>query len=290
MLSALPLNKLQAISDLIRLPRQQGTLLLLWPTLWSLFIAADGRPDINMLAIFAAGTFLMRSAGCTMNDIADRSFDPHVERTRERPLASKKLTVVEALIVMAALATAAFALVMQLNRLTVMLSFVGLALTAVYPFVKRFSHFPQVVLGMAFGWGAVMAWSAVRDEISLVPILIFLANIFWATAYDTIYALMDKDDDMRIGVKSTAIYFGSSVYKALMVCYIGFTVLLGAAASLMAMGPVFWAGLVLTLCLLLGVVAMVKKNPTRQTAFKGFEANALLGGILLLFISIDLNL
>jgi len=290
MAAALPIDKLRAISDLVRLPRQQGTLLLLWPTLWSLFIAADGRPGLDLLAIFIAGTFLMRSAGCTMNDIADRGFDPHVERTKDRPLANKRLSVTEAVIVMTALSIAAFALVLQLNRLTVMLSFVGLALAALYPFVKRFSHFPQVVLGMAFGWGAVMAWSAVRDEISFVPVLIFLANVFWATAYDTIYALMDKDDDEKIGVKSTAIFFGGSVYKALVVCYICFALLLGGAASLMAMGPVFWAGLVLTLGLLLAVVAMVKKNPTRQTAFKGFEANALLGGILLLFISIDLNL
>ncbi|OGP19956.1 MAG: 4-hydroxybenzoate polyprenyltransferase [Deltaproteobacteria bacterium GWA2_55_10] len=290
MVSALSIHKLRAISDLMRLPRQQGTLLLLWPTLWSLFIAADGRPDFNILAIFVAGTFLMRSAGCIMNDIADRGFDPHVERTKDRPLANKRLNVIEAIIVMTALSAAAFALVLQLNRLTIMLSFVGIALAAIYPFVKRFSHFPQVVLGMAFGWGAVMAWSAVRDEISLVPILIFLANIFWATAYDTIYALMDKDDDLRIGVKSTAIFFGSSVYKALSVCYICFAVLLGGAASLMALGPVFWAGLAITLLLLLAVVAKVKKNPTRQTAFKGFEANALLGGIILLFISIDMNL
>ncbi len=288
--AAYSLNKLQAISDLVRLPRQQGTLLLLWPTLWSLFIAADGRPGSDLLAIFIAGTFLMRSAGCSMNDIADRGFDPHVERTKERPLANKRLSVMEAAIVMAVLSIAAFALVLQLNRLTVTLSFVGLALAAIYPFVKRFSHFPQVVLGMAFGWGAVMAWSAVRDEVSLVAVLIFLSNIFWATAYDTIYALMDRDDDIRIGVKSTAIFFGNSVYKALVICYICFAVLLGAAASLMAMGPVFWAGLVITLGLMLAIVAMVKKDPSRQTAFKGFEANALLGGILLLFISIDLNL
>jgi len=284
------LVKLTAISDLVRLPKQQGTLLLLWPTLWSLTIASGGAPGLKHLLIFTLGTFLMRSAGCAINDLADRKFDPEVERTRTRPLADGRLRPIEALFVFAALSTAAFALVMQLNRLTVMLSFAGLGLAAVYPFVKRVSHFPQVVLGMAFGWGAVMAWSAVTGELSVVPLLIFIGNIFWSTAYDTIYALMDKEDDLRIGVKSTAIFFGDGVFRALAALYFLMCLTLGAAGIAAGLGTVYLAGLVICLVLFLSVVGMVKANPLRKTANRGFVANAFIGGVLLLFILIDMNL
>lgn len=283
-------EKLHAISDLIRLPKQQGTLLLLWPAMWSLFIASGGAPGLKFLFIFIAGTFLMRSAGCAINDIADRNFDPFVERTRARPLASGRLNVKEAALVFSALSLLAFALVLQLNRLTILLSFAGLALAGAYPFVKRFSHFPQVVLGMAFGWGAVMAWSAVRGEVGAAPLLIFLANVFWSTAYDTIYALMDREDDLRVGVKSTAIYFGGSVYKALFVLYILFALAIGAAGALEGLGAVFFSGLAVCLALFMLVAAAVRKDPSREAAFKGFQANALIGGLLLFFIFIDLNL
>ncbi|MFQ5464411.1 MAG: UbiA family prenyltransferase, partial [Thermodesulfobacteriota bacterium] len=203
--------KLTAISDLIRLPKQYGTLLLLWPTMWSLVIASGGRPSFRHLVVFTVGTFLMRSAGCAINDIADRNFDGFVERTRTRPLASGRLNVREALFVFAVLGLGAFVLVLQLNRLTIVLSFVGIALAAIYPFMKRVSHLPQAFLGAAFGWGAVMAWSAATGTVGGVAVLIFLANVFWSTAYDTIYALMDVEDDLKIGVKSTAILFGPRV-------------------------------------------------------------------------------
>lgn len=284
------IGKLAAISELVRLPRQQGTLLCLWPAMWSLFIATDGLPPFKLLFIFALGAFLMRSAGCAINDFADRRFDPEVERTRTRPLATGALRPKEALIVFAALSIAAFILVLQLNRLTVMLSFVAVALAAAYPFVKRHSHFPQVVLGIAFGWGAVMAWSAARGEVSAAALLIFVANIFWSTAYDTIYALMDREDDIRIGVKSTAIFFGDGVFRALAVLYFLMAASLGAAGILEGLGVVYLSGLAMCLALFLGVVGLVKSNPSRKTANAGFAANAVIGGALLLFIILDLNL
>lgn len=287
--SAPALGKLSAISDLVRLPKQQGTLLLLWPTMWSLFIASSGVPSLKLILIFLLGTFLMRSAGCAINDLADRKFDPEVERTRTRPLASGRLKPVEALFVFAFLCLLAFVLVLQLNTLTVMLSLAGLALAAAYPFVKRVSHFPQVVLGMAFGWGAVMAWSAVRGELSVAALLIFVANIFWSTAYDTIYALMDKEDDIKIGVKSTAIFFGSHVFSALVALYFLTTLALGAAGIIEGLGLVYLAGLAICLVLFLAVVGMVKSNPTRKTANRGFIANAFIGGVLLVFIIIDMR-
>jgi len=282
-------GKLTAISDLVRLPKQQGTLLLLWPAMWSLFVASDGRPSFEHLVIFCLGTFLMRSAGCAINDLADRRFDPGVERTRTRPLADGRLRPVDALLVFAALSALAFALVLQLNRLTVMLSLVGISLAAAYPFVKRVSHFPQVVLGMAFGWGSVMAWSAVREEVSLVAALIFSGNVFWSTAYDTIYALMDREDDLKIGVKSTAIFFGEKVFKALFVLYLLMIMALGFAGALAGLGGVYFAGLAVCFALFSGVVAMVKADPSRETANRGFFANAVIGGLLLLFIIIDMR-
>ncbi len=283
-------EKFHAISDLIRLPKQQGTLLLLWPTMWSLFIASGGSPGLKLLFVFTAGTFLMRSAGCAINDIADRGFDPFVERTRARPLASGRLNVKEAALVCAALTLLAFVLVLQLNRLTILLSFAGLALAGAYPFVKRVSHFPQVVLGAAFGWGAVMAWSAVKGEVGAAALLIFLANVFWSTAYDTIYALMDKEDDLRVGVKSTAIFFGASVHRALLILYVLFALALGAGAAIAGLGAVFFSGLAVCLALFLAAAASVRKNGTREAAFKGFQANALIGGLVLFFIIIDMNL
>lgn len=287
--SAPALVKLTAISELVRLPRQQGTLLLLWPTMWSLFIASGGAPSLKHVIIFTLGTFLMRSAGCAINDLADRKFDPEVERTRTRPLASGALKPKEALFVFAVLCLLAFALVLQLNRLTVMLSFAGVALAAVYPFIKRVSHFPQVVLGMAFGWGSVMAWTAVTGELSAAALLIFAGNIFWSTAYDTIYALMDKEDDLRIGVKSTAIFFGGNVFKALAALYFLMILTLGAAGMVAGLGTIYLAGLAVCLVLFLSVVSMVKSNPVRKTANRGFIANAFIGGVLLFFIVLALR-
>jgi len=288
--NAVTAKKLSAVSDLIRLPKQQGTLLVLWPTLWSLFMATSGAPGTKLLVIFVLGTFLMRSAGCAINDIADRNFDPHVERTKTRPLANGRLKVTEALLVFAALSALAFALVLFLNRFTVMLSVVGILLASLYPFVKRVCHFPQVVLGMAFGWGSVMAWSAATGSLGAPAVLIFVANIFWSTAYDTIYALMDIEDDIKIGVKSTAIFFGKKVYLALTILYLLFASMLALAGYVVEMGSFYYCGIALSLAALLLLVARLKQNPTRDTAFRGFIGNAIIGGFILLFIIIDLSL
>ncbi len=281
-------QKLHAFTELIRLPKQYGTLLVLWPMLWSLFLASGGVPEGRLLVIFILGTFLMRSAGCVINDIADRKFDPLVERTRARPLAAGTLSVREALLAFAVLAGCAFVLVLFLNRLTILLSFVGITLAVVYPFVKRVSHLPQTVLGMAFGWGAVMAWSAVNNSVSLAAILIFVANIFWSMAYDTIYALMDIRDDKRVGVKSTAILFGSGVYRALYGLYICFAIAMTGLGLLLGRGFYYYTGIILTLVGFLFFVRMLQNNPVPRVAFKGFLANAALGGFMLFFIAMDL--
>lgn len=281
-------KKLHAYTELIRLPRQYGTLLVLWPTLWSLFLASKGLPKAKYLVIFIIGTFLMRSAGCVINDIADRKFDPLVERTRGRPIASGALSVREALVAFAVLASSAFVLVLFLNRLTIALSFVGIALAVVYPFVKRVSHLPQTVLGMAFGWGAVMAWSAVNNSISYAAILIFIANIFWSMAYDTIYALMDIRDDKRIGVKSTAILFGARVYGVLYGLYGAFALAMFGVGLLLGLGLYYYVGIILAVAVCLFFVRTLKENPLPTTAFKAFLANAAVGGFILLFIALDL--
>ncbi len=280
-------QKLYAISDLIRLPKQYGTVLLLCPTLWSLFIASGSRPSLKHLVIFILGTFLMRSAGCATNDIADRNFDKHVQRTKTRPLADGRLNLKEAIIVFVLLSALAFILVLFLNPLTITLSVIGILLASIYPFVKRVSHLPQIFLGMAFGWGSVMAWSAVNNTVGLPAILIFTTNIFWSTAYDTIYALMDKEDDIKIGVKSTAILFGRHVYTALYLIYVAVIIILGLAGLVANMGSIYFAVLFLSGIIFEYMVAMLKKSPTRETAFKIFVANAVIGLVILAGIVAD---
>src|SRR3989338_5171934 len=208
-------ERLKDYARLMRLHRPIGIVLLLWPTLWALWIAGQGRPDPRVLAVFVLGVVLMRSAGCVINDYADRNFDPHVERTRDRPIAAGRVSPREALVLFATLCLIAFALVLTLNRLTILLSFAGAFLAATYPFVKRFTHLPQFYLGAAFGWGIVMAFAAVTGAVPALAWVLFAANVFWAAAYDTVYAMVDREDDARIGVKSTAILFGS--YDRLMV-------------------------------------------------------------------------
>jgi 4-hydroxybenzoate polyprenyltransferase len=203
-------QRLIEYAQLMRLNRPIGILLLLWPTLWALWVAGEGRPDPLVLAVFVLGVVLMRSAGCVINDYADRDFDPHVARTRNRPIAAGRVSPREALLLFAALCLLAFGLVLLMNRLTILLSFVGVALAAVYPFMKRYMQLPQVVLGMAFGWSVPMAFAAQTGAVPEVAWLIFTANILWSTAYDTMYAMVDRDDDIAVGVKSTAILFGSA--------------------------------------------------------------------------------
>jgi 4-hydroxybenzoate polyprenyltransferase len=280
-------GKLGAVSDLIRLPKQYGTLLVLWPTLWSLFMAANGWPGTKLLVIFVLGTFLMRSAGCAANDIADRNYDPYVERTRTRPLADGRLKVREAVFVFLALSALAFGLALFLNPFTIMLAFVGVLLAVVYPLVKRVSHLPQVFLGIAFGWGAVMAWAGVTGELGPAGLLIFVANIFYSTAYDTMYALMDIEDDLKIGVRSTAILFGTKVHPALVALYVGMALMLAAAGYVNDMGGFYYLGLVLSLVLFLLTVSKLRKDPTRNGAYRAFMNNVGIGGIMLAFIVLD---
>jgi len=206
----LVLDRLEQYILLTRLNRPIGSLLLLWPTLWALWIAARGWPDPFVLFVFVIGVFVMRSAGCAINDFADRNIDPHVARTNQRPLATGRITSKEALAVFAALTLMAFILVLFMNKLTIYMSFVGIALAASYPFMKRYHYMPQVHLGAAFGWAAPMAFTAQANEITAVTWLIFMATVLWATAYDTMYAMADREDDIKIGVKSTAILFGEA--------------------------------------------------------------------------------
>jgi len=195
---------------LMRLDRPIGIWLLLWPTLWAVWIAGRGKPDPHIFVIFVAGTVLMRSAGCAINDYADRSFDPHVARTKDRPLAAGRISTLEALVLFAVLALTALMLALQLNRLTLLYAVAGGFLAITYPFVKRFLAVPQMYLGLTFGWGIPMAFAAQLESVPRVAWLLLLANVLWVTVYDTMYAMVDRDDDLKIGVRSTAILFGDS--------------------------------------------------------------------------------
>ena len=196
--------------ELMRLDRPIGTYLLLWPTLWALWLAAEGVPDISTLIIFVLGVILMRAAGCVINDYADRDFDGHVERTRERPLATGRISARQALIAFAMLVGLSGLLVLLTNALTIQLAFVGVGLAALYPFCKRFTFYPQVVLGAAFSWAIPMAFAAQAGTLPMPLWLLFIANLLWIVAYDTEYAMCDREDDLRIGIKSTAILFGDA--------------------------------------------------------------------------------
>ena len=222
--------KWNALWRLMRFDRPIGILLLLWPTLWALWIAGDGSPSVKNILIFCTGVVLMRAAGCIMNDVADRDFDPHVERTRCRPLASGELTVRQALVAFFALMLLAFGLVLMTNALTIKLAFAGALLASTYPFFKRWTHFPQVILGLAFGWGIPMAFAAETGQIASVAWLILLINVIWSVIYDTLYAMVDRDDDISIGLKSTAIMFGRFdllIIRVLKILMIALLVLLG---------------------------------------------------------------
>jgi 4-hydroxybenzoate polyprenyltransferase len=202
--------RLREYALLMRLNRPIGIWLLLWPTLWALWVAGEGRPDPQVFIVFVAGVVLMRSAGCVMNDFADRRIDPHVERTRERPLARGAVSPIEALLLAAVLGAVAFGLVLTMNRLTVLLALAGAVLTITYPFLKRVTHLPQVWLGASFGWSVPMAFAAQTGTVPALAWLMFLSVVAWAVVYDTMYAMVDRDDDLRLGVRSTAILFGAA--------------------------------------------------------------------------------
>ncbi len=200
--------KAKAYWQLMRMNRPIGSLLLMWPTVWALILSAQGIPDVKVLIVFIAGVFMMRSAGCVINDFADRKVDGHVKRTAERPLPSGAVTAKEAIVLFLVLSIASFLLVLTMNPLTIKLSFAGIVLAFIYPFMKRFTHLPQLFLGLAFSWSIPMAWAAQANELPLVVWFVFVINVLWTIAYDTQYAMVDRDDDLQIGIKSTAILFG----------------------------------------------------------------------------------
>jgi 4-hydroxybenzoate polyprenyltransferase len=237
------LDRLDAYEKLMRLDKPIGTLLLLWPTLWALWLAAGGVPQGKILLIFVVGTLLMRSAGCAINDYADRDFDPHVARTRDRPLAAGRVEPVEALLLAAVLALIAFALVLMLNRLTVLLSVVAAFLAASYPFTKRFFALPQAYLGIAFGFGIPMAYAAQLGQVPAVAWVLLGANILWAIAYDTEYAMVDRDDDRKIGIRTAAILFGRFDVLAVMGFHAAFLAVLAGIGRYLDLDWPYYAGL-----------------------------------------------
>jgi 4-hydroxybenzoate polyprenyltransferase len=236
-------NRLGEYALLMRLHRPIGIYLLLWPTLWALWLAGQGQPPRGVVLVFVLGVVLMRSAGCVINDIADRKFDPHVTRTRDRPLAAGRVSLSEAIALLLILCLLAFALALTQNMLTIQLAFAGLALALSYPFMKRFHSLPQVHLGAAFGWAIPMAYAAVTGELPALAWLLFLSNVLWSVIYDTQYAMVDRADDLRIGVKSTAILFGEHdrrIIGYLQVALLALLILIGLLAG---RGGAYYLGL-----------------------------------------------
>ena len=271
---------------LMRFDKPVGIFLLLWPTLWALWLASAGQPDWHVLTVFVIGVVLMRAAGCVINDFADRDIDPHVKRTRLRPIASGKVAPREALILFAALCIIAFALVLTLDRLTILLSFVALFLAATYPFVKRYTYLPQVYLGMAFAWAVPMAYSAQVGQIEVVAWLLFIATVLWATAYDTMYAMVDRADDLRIGVKSTAVLFGEADRLIIAIIQLLMFVVLYLVGDQLAMGWLYYLGLVLAACLALYQQYLIRERDV-VLCFKAFLNNNWLGAVVFMGIALD---
>lgn len=269
-------RRLRLYWALVRGDRPIGWLLLLWPTWWGLWLAAGGVPPLGVLLVFTLGVWLTRSAGCVINDYADRWLDPHVERTRGRPLATGAVSAREALGVFVVLMLVAFALVLTQNRLTVMLSVVGAFLAASYPYLKRYTYLPQVYLGLAFGWGIPMGFAALTGGVPAIAWLLYVANLFWATAYDTWYAMVDREDDLRMGAKSTAILFGEQDILAQGVLYAGMFAALALVGRQAALGWPYWAGLALALALVAWEFAIARRRE-RAACFRAFLHNTWVG-------------
>lgn len=280
-------ERLKHYGRLIRFERPIGTLLLLWPTYWALWLAAEGFPGWKLLIIFSLGTFLMRSAGCAINDIADRKVDGHVERTKLRPLATGLISVKEALGIFGVLVGLAFLLVLQLNALTIGFSFIAVLLAATYPFMKRYHHWPQVYLGIAFAWGIPMAFTAIQNQFPpLIAWVLLAANVAWTTAYDTMYAMCDREDDLKIGVKSTAIIFGEYdrlIVGLLQVASLALLVWVGWLADL---NFVFWLSLLVAAGFFVYQQYLIRHRD-RWLSLRAFLNNNWVG--LSLFIGIALS-
>ena len=280
------LQKLNAYYRLTRLDKPIGILLLLWPTLWGIWLASPGWPDGLILFVFIVGTVLMRSAGCVMNDLADRNFDGHVERTKQRPLVTGEVSAREALLLAAGLSLVAFGLVLQLNMLTVALSFPALFLAASYPLTKRFLSIPQAYLGIAFGFGIPMAFAAITGQLPLEAWILLLANVFWAVAYDTEYAMVDRNDDLKIGIRSSAIFFGRLDVVAVMVCYVIFLALMGWVGMRLQLTWPYFMGLLAAAGIALYHYTLIRSRE-RQPCFKAFLHNNWLGGVV--FVGVFLS-
>ncbi len=270
-----------AAADLIRLRNQSGTWLLMWPSLWALLLANQGRPPLRLVCVFALGSFVMRSLGVVINDVADRRFDKHVARTSHRPLAAGRLTLGHALVVALSLTLLAAGLVSTLNWVTISLSPIALFLASIYPFCKRWIHMPQAVLGIAFGWGAIMAWAASCGTIDLQAWWLFAATTCWAVAYDTIYALQDREDDQRIGVKSSALLFGSAVPLAVGLFLAGMMGCLVAAGHWSGLGAGYYVMLTLIGGIFLQQVRRLRFPIAPHTAFGMFYQHVYVGAAIL---------
>jgi 4-hydroxybenzoate polyprenyltransferase len=270
-------KRLDAYERLIRLDKPIGTLLLLWPTLWALWLASRGTPRLEHFLIFFVGTVLMRSAGCAINDYADRQFDPQVQRTRSRPLAAGEIKPREALVIAAVLALAAFALVLFLNRFAILLSFLGLAIAATYPYSKRYISLPQAYLGIAFGFGIPMAYAALHRQLPLECWLLLAANVFYSFAYDTEYAMVDRDDDAKIGIRTSALTLGRWDVTAVMASYAAMLILLAIVGARARLGWPFYAGLAAAGAMMVYHWTLIRGRG-RDGCFRAFMNNNWVGG------------
>ncbi|WP_222889030.1 4-hydroxybenzoate octaprenyltransferase [Enterobacter sp. C2] len=279
-------SKLLAYHRLMRTDKPIGALLLLWPTLWALWVATPGVPPLGILVVFIAGVWLMRAAGCVVNDYADRKFDGHVKRTANRPLPSGAVSEKEARNLFVVLVLLAFVLVLTLNLMTILLSVAALALAWTYPFMKRYTHLPQVVLGAAFGWSIPMAFAAVSESVPLSCWLMFFANILWAVAYDTLYAMVDRDDDVKIGIKSTAILFGRHDKLIVGILQVLVLVLMAAVGWLNGLGWAFYASIAVAGALFIWQQKMIVHRD-RDACFKAFLNNNYVG--LALFVGLAVS-
>jgi len=265
-------QRLQAYVHLMRADRPIGTYLLLWPTLWALWIASQGLPRLDLLLIFCLGVFLTRSAGCVINDFADRHIDGHVKRTLNRPLPSGRVSEREALYLFCGLMLVSFLLVLLTNTFTILMSFGGLALAFVYPFMKRYTHLPQLVLGAAFGWAIPMAFTATQEALPLTAWLLYLAKLLWTVAYDTQYAMVDRDDDLKIGVKSTAVLFGRQDRLIIGLLQLGALAVLLWVGQIEQLGSWYWLGLAGAAILFTYQHWLIRKRE-RMPCFRAFLNN-----------------
>jgi 4-hydroxybenzoate polyprenyltransferase len=282
-------SKTSALLQLIRFDKPIGTLLLLWPTLWALWLAAQGVPDYKLLAIFVAGTFLTRSAGCIVNDLADRKLDGAVARTNTRPLVTGAVTARDALALFMALMLLAFMLVLLTNTLTITLSIVAVLLASSYPFMKRYTHLPQLVLGAAFSWGIPMAFAAQRGTLPIALWLVYLGNLLWTMAYDTAYAMVDRDDDLRIGIKSSAILFGQNDRLIIGILQLACLLCLYLAGRVFGLGYYYNASLVAA-AVLFGYQQYLIRARKPDACFKAFLHNnwvgmVIFGGVVLDYLA-----